>query len=399
MYKNQNEKRKNNPEYLLKLQAKKFLLKMLKQQETTSAVKKLENQNKHKSTTVIKKNYGNPEKSPIAISYRAEKEGGAAFYDHYTTQCITNHPTGVSYDSDNFNVTNFVEYTSYSKLLFKFGESKKPIDGKLKTSKKCSGLFLIPSWSRESEDTVDLSLRCQYENNEINRARLTGQPVLAIGSGAWTLWKNFGGKLCTTYDHTALHMPSLKPDGNVGYNIQVHKIVIADNTILQGAAKNVSDNNNGDFLPSVNSTHWYSFDENHIPDLIDISALSLEDAKIAPKKSNGDQMRPPETIEAFETKYGTPMVGIQWRPEAYNESDKQELNPKFHRNIIKHMAQAGDAFNAKRRMLKQFNQIVKETIADSLANQGIFTQTKNNKGKRTEQIIHANENSTSYVKK
>lgn len=53
-------------------------------------------------------------------------------------------------------------------------------------------------------------------------------------------------------------MPSLKVDGHVGYNTQIHNITLEDNTIVSGAMNNPRriENLNLDPNPSVNSVHW-----------------------------------------------------------------------------------------------------------------------------------------------
>lgn len=49
---------------------------------------------------------------------------------------------------------------------------------------------------------------------------------------------------------------------------------------------------------------------------------------------------------------GAPTLGIQWHPEAYNSDGS--VNSTQHRNILRYMAKAGDAFCAKRDMLVSF---------------------------------------------
>jgi gamma-glutamyl-gamma-aminobutyrate hydrolase PuuD len=51
------------------------------------------------------------------------------------------------------------------------------------------------------------------------------------------------------------------------------------------------------------------------------------------------------TIEAFEVMGGAPQFGIMWHPEA----DQQ--NCAFNKRLMKFMADAGNAFAAKRNML------------------------------------------------
>ena len=46
-------------------------------------------------------------------------------------------------------------------------------------------------------------------------------------------------------------------------------------------------------------------------------------------------------------------MGIQWHPEAYNEKDPPRLESTKHRNVLTFMAQAGDAFSAKQKVISE----------------------------------------------
>ena len=75
--------------------------------------------------------------------------------------------------------------------------------------------------------------------------------------------------------------------------------------------------------------------------------------KIAAKSSQYDAApanRSPEdnVIEAVETCHGAPMLLIQWHPEAFNIDD---IDGKYHRNILTYMAKAGDAYYWKQKVL------------------------------------------------
>eukprot|EP01130_Rhizamoeba_saxonica_P014780 TRINITY_DN6492_c0_g1_i1.p1 TRINITY_DN6492_c0_g1~~TRINITY_DN6492_c0_g1_i1.p1 ORF type:complete len:128 (-),score=11.96 TRINITY_DN6492_c0_g1_i1:55-438(-) len=56
-----------------------------------------------------------------------------------------------------------------------------------------------------------------------------------------------------------------------------------------------------------------------------------------------------DTIEAFETKYGSPCIGVQWHPEAYYGYKDQT-----HLELINYMVLAGEAYIAKRSFLASF---------------------------------------------
>lgn len=68
-------------------------------------------------------------------------------------------------------------------------------------------------------------------------------------------------------------------------------------------------------------------------------------------------MKPEDgTVEAVETKYGAPILLVLWHPEAYavqeNRSTVPEDHSRFHQNLIRFMAQAGDACYARRRVVQ-----------------------------------------------
>ena len=66
-------------------------------------------------------------------------------------------------------------------------------------------------------------------------------------------------------------------------------------------------------------------------------------------------------------------MGIQWHPEAYY-GKKITKEDKRHLNIIRYMVDAGDAYKAKRTMLKQFRETY--SPSDTLTSQGIFKKRK-----------------------
>jgi hypothetical protein len=80
------------------------------------------------------------------------------------------------------------------------------------------------------------------------------------------------------------------------------------------------------------------------------------------------QQRHRNAVEAFETRHGAPMLGLQWHPEAYNPDQ-----PEYHanRNVMNFMARAGDAYEARRLTLRQFRFVSGLLEASGLA----FTAT------------------------
>jgi len=71
------------------------------------------------------------------------------------------------------------------------------------------------------------------------------------------------------------------------------------------------------------------------------------------------------TVEAFESSWGAPTVGIQWHPEGYNLDDQklhqrknsQYFKPAEQIRLLRYLAQAGDAYAHKRGMILQLRQL------------------------------------------
>jgi hypothetical protein len=117
---------------------------------------------------------------------------------------------------------------------------------------------------------------------------------------------------------------------------------------VETARKEESTYNIPDRLP-VNSVHWMAPNEKRTPHQVNISAYSVGGKEYDRKNRHGDLMEPQEgCVEAFESKWGAPVIGIQWHPEGYNPG---EVNSHYHGNILKFMARAGEAYAAKRKML------------------------------------------------
>ena len=55
-------------------------------------------------------------------------------------------------------------------------------------------------------------------------------------------------------------------------------------------------------------------------------------------------------VLTFESNMGAPILGIQWHPEGYNGD-----GAPVHKNLLNYMRLAGDAYAAKRNMLKELS--------------------------------------------
>jgi len=285
----------------------------------------------------------------LQISYRDENSGGGAFYDHYRLQHITNYPTEIT-KHPNQGIEWFQSYVKIETLGLKYGhktEEGKTLPAITQNQRDQMGLLVIPGRARDTESkrSAIYALRSAHEKALLKEAQLIGRPVLAICAGAWTLWESFGGRLMDCEDHCYRGgMPRLVKLGRVGYNVQIHDVAVCEKTMLSGIVKN-----HQQF--SVNSVHWKIVDATYSPGNLMISATAEQNDEIAPRSPHHDGILEPDedATEAFETKHGVPMMGIQWHPEAYNDDPTQHA-------IIQYMALAGLAFMQKRRVISEINE-------------------------------------------
>ncbi|HUX79980.1 MAG TPA: gamma-glutamyl-gamma-aminobutyrate hydrolase family protein [Alphaproteobacteria bacterium] len=307
--------------------------------------------------------------APISISYRSDGEGKGAFYDHYTVQLSTKHETQLMKAPGMTSILH--RFAKQQTFNLPYGKEDKETQKKLPPMiegwDENGGLLFIPGRPR-----IDASrTREVFEQKIIRRAMLTGRPILAVCGGAWRLWEAYGGTTKEIKDHNySGGMLRLNECGVVTYNIPIHDIKTVPHTLLTSI---MNKNSAQEVRKAVNSVHWLAPDDNAsvtlpsnkdqhthfkaLYELLQVSARSIANPNISLKTRQGEVMKPEEeTVEAFETLRGSPIVGIQWHPEAYCRY-KEGTNIYYdskHNSILKFMADAGDAYAARRRMTKEF---------------------------------------------
>lgn len=308
--------------------------------------------------------------APIGISYRSDGEGKGAFYDHYTVQKSTEHETRIlkSHEAES-KLHNIAKDKTFN-LPYgtKDGKTSKILPSLVETWDEEGGLLFIPGRTRNDKD----SDRQTFEQEIIRKAMLKGRPILAVCAGSWRLWEAYGGITKEVKDHNySGGMLRLNDQGTITYNVQVHNIKTLPNTLLSFLMNLKPDE---ETVP-VNSVHWLAPDDvasaalvkpkdvQALYDLLQVSARAVANKAISLKTRQSEVMVPEEdTVEAFETKWGAPIMGIEWHAEAYCRylDDKTIYYDPNHINILKYMAKAGDAYAARRRMLKEFVQKIKK---------------------------------------
>jgi len=281
--------------------------------------------------------YRLPSKAPIAIGYRDEANGAGAFYDHFTLQNITQHPTKVATSVNNtWGTEAFSNYINQSSLTLSVGETVSS------ETAYNEGLLVISGRSSRTESKrLNIhNIRTQNETTLLRQAKLHGQPVLGICGGSWSIIEAWGGTVREVKDHTG-PMPTLNNKGQIHNNHLHHQVHITEATLLHSAFEK---NPPKKLELSVNSVHWKAVEEKKLPQELEVNALSGETSSNSAKK-------PEVCVEAVGSKVGAPLICYQWHPEAFNVTDDRAAH---HHSGIKYMAQAGDAYHQKKIMLASF---------------------------------------------
>lgn len=302
------------------------------------------------------------EQAPIHIPIRGsadEKDAKGTHFDHYVVQRATGHlskavvPAGTAYPSDALK-----SYTKQISYALPYGEGSRVLP--VQATDDDGGLLIIPGRMRDRENDPQ---REQQERELLRKAFLRGQPVLGICAGSWRIWsvlcqleydatfrKTCDDGVIDVEDHAASRMMSVSNNtGNVVYNIELHGVDIEETSLLHSMM--------GKKAPTglnVNSVHWKSPDKSKKPNNVNIVGIATEGTAKETKNRHGDIINSEVgAVEAFETVFGAPILGVQWHPEAYNPGG---INGDYHLNILRWMAKAGDAYAQKRRILKQLSE-------------------------------------------
>jgi len=334
-----------------------------------------------------------PVSSSIGIATHGnvdETEGKSTFYDHITFGRITKLKTTVlvpdGADNDPLRYFTQVANKALHTTFHGHTDNHTVLIPPVKPGSFYDGLLVIPGAPRSKQGDP---VRASYENRLIKEALLRGQPMLAICAGSWRLWeflwRQFIGEVelldCIeeVYGHSAPKMMSLSPNAPI----------VQDNTLLHGLQLGTESlvysfmhAKPGDLSQSQNPHSPYRLIppapinmktnsvHQHAPKVPTITNPSLQDRfklgkhliEIAAKSSSSDPDIQSGSIEAFCLRFGAPVVGMQWHPEAFvpdhDEKDDERLKAaQYNQAFITNMAKAGQAYAAKRLLLSQFNHI------------------------------------------
>lgn len=285
-----------------------------------------------------------PGEPKVSILYRSDGAGKGVFWDHYTLQILTQGPTRVVCDPK-------TQHTSKTELqtFFKQTTQRFPHTGDdLEFSDKAVGVLVIPGSLNENNTLTE------FEQNVLKQALHRGQPILGLCAGALKLAtglakfidpKNYStiASIVPVKDHKNSSMMSLNPEtGHVRNNTKIHFVSYNTESRLLNHALSFP----------VNSVHNQAV---CIKDgtFLCVTAYSAQGIKkpdgTERRNRSGAIMHPAfHTVEAYETRYGVPITGLQWHPEAYINAPQSP-----HALLLNHMADAGKAFRAKQKVLAE----------------------------------------------
>lgn len=315
----------------------------------------------------------------IHVAYRDDGKvrGTGAHFDHRTLQLISGVPTVVANLTEGQAHLN--EYLqNHAELQLPHADAgagavpAPPVETELSA---LEGLLFLPGVPRNvKESSQQLEPRSEQNTALIQDAINRGKPILAVCGGSWALWQHFDGELVAVKDHCSSRMPSLNSLGKVGYNMQIHRIALQEAGLILKASMAYEQNRVANPYPTVNSVHWLA-PGGETPDVFDISARSRQDQILAPMGRHQAQMQPEaNVIECFESRFGAPMLGVQWHPEAYTSNTKAQFYPAQQQGIIQYMVKASQTYQLKQQLNEEFMGLA-QSVATFLKKVSIKTES------------------------
>ncbi|MEW2034245.1 gamma-glutamyl-gamma-aminobutyrate hydrolase family protein [Streptomyces roseifaciens] len=207
--------------------------------------------------------------------------------------------------------------------------------------------------------------RAAYELALIEQAKNLGMPVIAVCAGSWRLLEAYGGAVETLpAAERALHT-----DKNNVWGLR-HPVDAVSGTRLADAFTSAQPDAVAALSGApVTSTHWAAASEvapgsfrqstqaaqntdvrRHPDDILAVAARTSADGS--------------SSVEAFETRSGAPVMGIQWHPEThlpdmpgrYTDAERTSPDPAVASSeaLFRHFVQAALAYRYRRDMHDEF---------------------------------------------
>jgi len=341
----------------------------------------------------------------ITIAYRECARGAGAFWDHYTIQHATRRRTTASHAA---NVTPTIDYRTERDREHYAGRLP---DNPRTTSGVGGGLLVLTGgnygleleYPRNPQHVPrDEAARQRYGNRQRHERELlklayrTGRPVLGLCGGSWTVLESYGGATSALppNTHQVRRGPFIRADAAISSNFAEHDIDVfgdADHpTLLAHVSGTGHWRARVDCRLPVDSNHWAAAREEaqrarqrHAliqrparpdetgPNANDMSAaaqmlaaklqllvVAARDAGVTAPTAVLPAREPTGTIEAFETTSGAPVVAVQWHAERYALGQDHKRAAAMSKALLRDMAKAGDAYEARRSMTASFERIM-----------------------------------------
>ncbi|QRP62626.1 gamma-glutamyl-gamma-aminobutyrate hydrolase family protein [Rhodanobacter sp. FDAARGOS 1247] len=167
------------------------------------------------------------------------------------------------------------------------------------------------AYDKALREFTEAASRAPYEARLLDIARVRGIPVLAICAGSWRLLESYGGKVRTLPLAERGKHKSVSTQASDVWGLS-HGVRISPETMV---------GDRGGKLSGINSTHWAVACIRYNAKRNDFGLAPVDPSAVDPDKMLeisafcDDPLS--ATVEAFETRFGAPQIGIQWHPETY----------------------------------------------------------------------------------
>ncbi len=208
--------------------------------------------------------------------------------------------------------------------------------------------------------------RAAYELLLIEQAKNLGMPVIAVCAGSWRLLQAYGGVVETLpADERALHAVKKEP-----WSLR-HTVDVVPDTRLADIFASVQPGGTEALSGTpMTSTHWAAAAEVGPGALLQGVDAAKKDAEVRrhPDDILAVAARTSEqgssSVEAFETRSGAPVLGIQWHPEThlpgmpgrYTDAEGTRPDPAVSSSeaLFRYFVQAALAYRHRRELHEEF---------------------------------------------
>lgn len=152
--------------------------------------------------------------------------------------------------------------------------------------------------------------RSTYELRLLEIARARGIPIIAVCAGSWRLLELYGGEVRTLRRSSSRDQHKASNPAET-WQLE-HELRLMDGKVI---SQLMETQEGGDSkITGINSTHWAVPTYDDTPE-----GRKLRDGTGTPSRWLSISAEDPNTltVEAFESRYGVPVMGLQWHPEAY----------------------------------------------------------------------------------